>query len=441
MTILSLGSLAGLVDRHGQPTRRLQMLPEDELSSVLIEYKTKSVKHQDHVIASSAGLSVLRSSLSTALTSPNFLASAIAYDRVFFDDPIAHLARTTNNFSFGEAKVNRNRLATIISHMKELKPLIDSGVLIPLCLSAKHEKEEIPLTYSADRFRSCLPETVLQFAHENAVVRPGEMVGGPIVIFEKKVDTPVDCISVSFANDNRKLGKIWLRTDCEMKPDGHLKFAVNLDCRKRKMQSNDEFNAWLEQSINQTTLSLLREVSVELDIAEKLGAHYSTESGFEANLLTFGQSGSLERAVANPANFLTACAPPLKINDPLTVYRFRRENKNRIEDFQASLFATAAALYDSKDYAASARREYDTKIRPQVEALEQAWAKCCGTITKSGSIAAAAVATMCLKYPDLPIVSMLPTAALGAVGAAMPSIAEFRAKRKSIAFLWQRLSY
>ncbi|MCC7337312.1 MAG: hypothetical protein IT422_19660 [Pirellulaceae bacterium] len=440
MKYFSLGSLNGLVDRHGQPSKRLQKLPDDELLSVLIEYKTKALKRQDHVGASGVGLATLRSSLSTELSSPNFLASAIAYDRVFFDDPIARLARTTSKFSFGDVRVNREQLATIISSMNELKPLIDSGVLIPLCLSAKHDKEEVPLTFSEDRFRSCLPDAVLQFAHENAVVRPGEMAGGPIVIYEKEVDEPVDCISVSFANDNRKLGQIWQLTDCEMKPDGRFEFAVNLDSRKRKTPSYDKFSAWVEQSINQTTLSLLREVSVELDAAEKLGAHYATESGFEANLLSFGQSGSLEGAVANPANLLTACAPPLKVNDPIAVHRFRRENKNRIEDFQASLFAMAAALYDSDNFAAAAKREYDAKIRPQVEALDQAWAKCCGTIAKSGSLAAAAVATMCLKFPDLPVTFMLPTAALGAVGTAMPTIAEFRAKRKSIAFLWQKLS-
>lgn len=437
----SLGRLNGFVDRHGKPTKNLQRLPEPELQQELMEYRALAEK-RDRLVKGSAPdrLSGLRSSLSSSIKSKTFLASAIAYDRVFFDDPIASLVSNCSSFRFGEAQIGREQLVDAIMVLRRLRPLIDSGALVPICLSARHERDEVPITYSEDRFRSCLPASVLEYIRQQAIVKPGEMAGGPIVIYEKEVDSPVDCIAISFANDTRKFGNIWQLADCSAKENGEIEFRVSLDSRNRKAPSKQQFDAWCEQSINQTALARLRAIGIELALAEQLGSYYATESIFEAKLLAFAQKKDVTLAVENPANFLVANQSVLKVDDPLDVLRFRRQNENRILDFQQSLFAMAAELHDCEDFTSASKREFDSKIRPQIESLDQAWSKCVGKVLGNSTVAASAAATMYLNGIDLPLAATLPVAALGALGSSLPTVAEYFAKRKGIAYLWQRLA-
>lgn len=426
----------GLITKDGSPTKRMLRIDESELVEMIRSYRESLIKPNCLSESGPQRLTAYRSSISTAIDTPSFFASAVAYDRVYFDDPIAAMMPGKSEFTFGENTLDRRRLATRIRQLKSLHCLTSEGILIPVAMSSLHETEEVPLYYTEDRFRSCLAAPVWKLAHDRAVIHPGEMAGDSMVIHIKEIDRPVRLISVSFRGDG-KPSMVFRLGDASITGglNGKVEFRIP---NSEGPISKDRFDAWVDQSINQTILARLRQVGRELMQAEQLGAFYSTESSFEAELLSFANSSAGSQPAANSTNFLLANRRQLRITDPIVVTKFRSLNRSRIEDFQQSLFAMAQSINGCENFQIAATREFDRIVRPNVEALEQAWGKLKGQVVGDATLAAVGTATMLASGQSLPVAAAL--GALGGIGKALPGIGEYWAKRRGIAFLWHALT-
>lgn len=435
---ISLNKLfKGFIAKDGMPTKRMLRVSEEELACMLQSYGESCLRCVTPTNDSAQGFAAYRSSISTSLESPSFLASAVAYSCVYFNDPIASMIKGKPELTFGDKRIDRERLAKGLQRLRILRPLIDEGVLVPLPISNLHETESIPLYYTEDRFRSNLTESVWKFAQDRAVVHPGEVAGDAMVIYLKEIDRPVPLISVSFQNDGQspgmifKLGKLWFDKK------ENRKFSLEIP-NDKAAPSRPDFDAWVDQSINQAMLARLRHISKEIKQADQLGAFYCTESSFESELLSLANTSDSKKPAANSANFLLSNRKQLRITDPRAVVKFRSMNQSRIRDFQSSLFAMAQSLRDVDDFEVAAAREFDKTVRPQVESLDQAWGKLKGQIVGDATLAVVGAATMFANGTALPVSAAL--GAIGGIGKSLPGIGEYLSKRGGIAFLWQMLS-
>ena len=436
MSINAWQSIDRLVDRTGNPTNRFSLMEERALVDLLEDY-CKLVAKNGEVEGDQSDrmFTSFRSSSSTKRESPSLLASTIVHNKVYVDDPIARHVADSSHFRIGSQEIDRKSLIADILWLRDMRPLISEGVVVPILMTALHKTNEVPIYYSEDLFRSSLPDRVLRLAALHCVVRPGEYLGGPFVVYDKPLDAVSDCIAISFDGDFSGPGMVWAQTEMSFGEENEVSFNLQV---KSPMPhySMHRFEAWVEQCVNRTILSRLEHISRELAFCDRLRSNYATESSFEYKLLSSGEKEG-QLPVANAQNFLLHNS--LIPISPEQVIKFRNHNATRLDDFQQSIYATTASLCSADDFMVAARREFDTRIRPQIESVQQAWYTMYSKSLNAVLISGIAAATNYLTNTAIPMSAVLPLAVAGAAAVSLPHVSEYHAKKKGIAFLWYQL--
>lgn len=211
--------------------------------------------------------------------------------------------------------------------------------------------------------------------------------------------------------------------------------------------TDESFRIWTAQSINRTVLNRLRDIGYELRLAAGLNATYVTESEFEGLLIGTETDPSPRTRRNSAVNFLNAIAPFNSNATPETVAAIRQDKPKLFELFQGNLIHWAAQLKDTDgDFEDRARGLYTKEIAPLVKAINDQFTK---AVVQSGSsvvlAGAGVVALAVTKFAAAPLsiplaIGFGALAAAQAVGQAMPSVAEYRQKKKDIAYVWARLA-
>src|SRR5271157_2596119 len=225
----------------------------------------------------------------------NFLKQTALYvNQVIINDPVFIFSLPRSNYSkvmnqyLGMEKkgIDRQDLSDAAKYMIEHKEAIRSGFIDFLPVSFLHEPpKELPIKYSKVLFSDVLPPELLEFFRKNAEVTPIQHEGGHWIIDPTIPLTPCRAIDISFSREKYKSYPYMLFEMQVIDSDektGWIKFSQTLP---ETPPSQEYFNNWVTQSVNQASRRCFDEVYKEISLASNLGTTYLTHSEFVYQLL------------------------------------------------------------------------------------------------------------------------------------------------------------
>ncbi len=181
-------------------------------------------------------------------------------------------------------KVDRQKLAESAIRLIELRPLIAGGYVKLYPITFELEKDsEVPLLYSDVGFEDCLPPSILEQYKASADVRSVQNDNGRMLVMRDLY--PCRNISIHFQGMESGFAMGYVLTQTEVQPtDQDGRFSV-LNKKSSVPPTKEQFNAWVNQSVNQTARNHYIELSKRIALSEYLGCMFGTEHPFESNLL------------------------------------------------------------------------------------------------------------------------------------------------------------
>lgn len=427
---------SGLIDNKGR-IANLDKLSDNDVSIAISQYingRRETIHREIEEYEAKSSLSALYSSCSVDITNEKILSSALVYESIVVNDPLVTSQETVDVRSI-------NNCLDLFSTMFEL---IRAGIVLILPLQYLNKpSDDIPLLYSDDAFRSDIPQHIYDFVHENAVVNSvvRDEKGRMLVLNGNAYEKRHSALNVSFKNDywiNGVSGYLFQTIESHEKTE-----EGNLNCKAvwdpKMILSEDKFNQWANQSINQAMRSRLAQIYNETYVAEQIGHTYITESSFESKML--GMSGdSSPNMPTDAVRFLNANQTFLRLERPETILELRAKHSLAFKQFNATLISISEELSDIDPdlFDKKAQALYSKEIYPQVEEIRKnvnliQTGSATGFLTGvSGLVAAIA---MSKALPIIPAL-MLPTL----IGA-LPGLNNRRLLNKKPGYIWHRMSH
>lgn len=426
---------SGLIDSKGK-IANLKMLSDDDISIAISQYingRRQTIEREIEEYESKSSLSALYSSSSVNISKEKILSSALVYDSIVVNDPLVT----------SQDSIDKKSIKTCLDLLSTMFELIRAEIILILPLQYLNKPSaDIPVLHSDDAFRSDIPEHIYEFVHENAVlnsvVRDEE--GRMLVLNGSAYEKRHSALNVSFKNDfwiSGASGYLFQTIESyEKTEDGFLNCKVAWDTKQ--ILSEEEFNQWANQTINQAMRSRLAQIYNETYIAEQVGHTYVTESAFESKML--GMSGDSSPAMPTDAvRFLNANQTFLNLERPETILELRTKHSSTFKQFNATLISISEELSDIDPALFNKKAEvlYTKEIYPQIEEIRKnvnliQTGSATGFLTGvSGLVAAIA---MSKALPIIPAL-MLPTL-IGAI----PGVNNHRLLSKKPGYIWHRVS-
>jgi len=239
----------------------------------------------------------------------SLMQTALYLDQIVLPDPIfpytidrSDASSTMNQFLGMPTNegIDRKSLSVVTQQMKRQAPMIAANYLKYYPTSYYLEpSDRIPVTYSENGFSDVLPPTILDYYRENSNVKSLRKTStGWIVENSLRVGRG---IAVNFRYDNDSNMRIYNLFDqkvISMDDDTRIvKFAFSLPDEPPPV---DEFNSWVNQSVNQSARGHYDQLFKGLTLSSKLGASYLTGSKFTQNLLgSKGPEQSISDFISN----------------------------------------------------------------------------------------------------------------------------------------------
>jgi hypothetical protein len=293
---------------------------------------------------------------------------ALYLQRQVLDDPLFRLGAEPGEISgtvssylgLAHGDLDRDDLVSALRFLREVTPMCVAGYVHVLPLSGAFEPpKQVPLTASLDQFRELLPPDVLAWMRRRAVVGVVERVGGQMRAYPATEQRPDPRREIYISLDPEDLSQSQFFQLFEQRI---LSFDEETGLAKFVMRIPDdppslvEYDAWVEQSINQTAAEIYRRRTFEAGIARSLGAQYLTGSQFVFDLLRelHGVTAPEETGVAK--EMLRLDLPVLEQIDTATLMRVRQEEGEAFANFRAELERRIWDLELIADPAARARK-------------------------------------------------------------------------------------
>jgi hypothetical protein len=182
-------------------------------------------------------------------------------------------------------------------------------------------------------------------------------------------------------------------------------------------------------------------VTNEMALAQRLGASYITESGFEARLC--GMAGTQQEYVGSvdAVNFLHAVMDELQLGDPTMVARLRHDYPVVFERFRRSLRSIANELQGTGEgFHDRARQLFDTEIRPQILDVRTAMSKVTFAGIGGGITFGMDIALAVMTGDAVPFIGGLVLATSVGVMAAAQAVPDYLRHRTSPEFIWSKIT-
>ncbi|CAK6714625.1 conserved hypothetical protein [Vibrio harveyi] len=231
-------------------------------------------------------------------------------------------------------KVDRQKLAKAAIRLIDVRPLVAGGYvkLYPVTYELERDSE-VPLLYSGVGFEDCLPPNILEQYKASADVRSVQNDNGRMLVMRGLY--PCRNISVHFQGMENGFAMGYVLTQAEVQstaPNGRFSF---LNKKLSVPPTEEQFNAWVNQSVNQTARNHYIDLSKRIALSEYLGCMFGTEHPFESNLLNMNvgstdiQANTLNCALQMDVPFLeqvsSADLMSIRNNDGEAFQSFRAE--------------------------------------------------------------------------------------------------------------------
>jgi len=370
------------------------------------------------------------------------LASSLIYESIIIDDPLFLFSSSIS--LDGDSQTS---LVKALSLFEWTFKLIRSGFIKILPISFLNKpSDEIPLLYSEDAFRSLIPSHIHDFSHKNAILKSViQNSNGFLILPEEACIKKRKGLSVQFKDDyGINGGSIFFHFDLvienfEEQPDGSLKFCKRV--KPNDTLSEEQFNYWVYQSINEAIISRLSNIYKENSLAITLDHTYVTESKFESKLLAL--SGiECDSDNHNAINFLEANSEFLHIESPEIILELRTKYSQAFERFNYSILNATEELseLDNTNFDKRAKWLFNNEILPQIDEIRDAINSIPSGFTKGtlASLAGFSIAVLTGFVP--PLIPTLMLSAAGGLTEAFPSISTYQNMKKKPGYIWHRIT-
>lgn len=232
------------------------------------------------------------------------------------------------------SKVDRHKLAKAAVKLIELRPLVAGCYvkLYPVSFELERPKE-VPLLYSDVGFEDCLPPRILEQYKLSADVRSVQNDNGRMLVMRDRY--PCRNISIHFEGMENGFAMGYILTPTEVEPTDKDDVYTFLHKKSSVPPSKAEFNAWVNQSVNQTARNHFIDLNKRIALSEYLCCMFGTEHPFESTLLNMNvgtkdiQSNTLNCALRMDVPFLeqvsSADLMSIRNNDGEAFQSFRAE--------------------------------------------------------------------------------------------------------------------
>ena len=274
-------------------------------------------------------------------------------DQVIIPDPLFQYTEEHTQITKASAcllgltpsdRINKEDLCNAIKYVFEIEALIISGIVVMAPVSLFHEQpQKIPIRYSPSAFADVIPEAILEYYRSIAKVYNLVPKDGKIkVIMEKPLELGTR-IMVEFT-DNDCCGKSIFQYY-------HIKNGEknNMIFIPAESITNKEFDAWVNQSINQASNSHFNEVYQELILSAKCGCMYLTRSNIISNVL--------KKAITKPSKQAELATVALSLDLPIAstipiedLISIRQNYGQAFHNFRTELNSKLLTLNMNSDY-------------------------------------------------------------------------------------------
>lgn len=412
-------------------------LPDEELSrrfSFYMNARRSGILHEIGAHPSDAMLNAQFSTWSSKFSTEKVLSSLLVYNKIVLDDPLVS----------SRSAISIEKLLEGLKFFSWLHPLIRSDFVSVYPISYYNKpSESIPLLSSEDSFRSSISPVIHDYVHSNAILRsaiPGDE-GCMLVLSEDAFINRRTALNVGFKGDTlySGVGLFKFKTIEDVKiVDGRMTYREVWD--SNGVLSEEKFQHWAYQAINQAVIARLKAVCNEAALAHELGHTYITESAFESTLLSLSNTQSVE-TISPCVRFLNVNENFLNIESPQQILKLREKYPIAFERFNGSLLSVSEELegVGPEDFDRKSNLLFHKEIMPQVEEVRGAIGQVSsgvvgGTLTNMCAVALAV--TTGSAAPLIP--SLLLTVSQGVAGV-MPAIRNVQAMKKKPQYIWHRI--
>lgn len=219
--------------------------------------------------------------------------SALYIEQFILDDPLFSAASTSTEqgkvlnqaLGMSDGGPDRHAVAKAAESMRLMRHAVSLDVVKFLPFSVILEPSpETPILFSEDRFASSLPADILRFMRSRVQVRSSRKDANGY--FVGRSLEPSRSIVVDFRDANPGDTRAYHLFAHELTDVDEASQTVGFSLRlPETLPESDEFEAWVDQSINQTARSVFEHLRLEQRIASDLVANFLTTSQFTHDLL------------------------------------------------------------------------------------------------------------------------------------------------------------
>ena len=430
MTVLSLDLLvdAGLITASGQAVD-LTELGNDEIRSRISHYSNARIETSEselHDLDSSDSLNALFSTGSANVSKERILSSVLVYKSIIIDDPLVS----------SSASISISRITEGLLFFSWAFELIKAGFVKILPLSFfNRPSSHVPLLHSDDAFRSSIPEHIHEFIHKNVELKSTRAGadGSIFVLSEPAEINKRSLLTVTFKDD------YWVSGATLYQFGTTENGEINWD--RDGVLTQDQFDRWSYQSVNQAMRSRLECIYNESHIGKLTGHTYVTESPFESELLAM--AGHSECSTGHiSAKFIQANSGFISIDSPSTLVELRDKHSEAFERFNYSLLGAADELHglDPEEFEKKAELYFHKEIMPQVDAFRDNINSISSSGIKGTLASLVGISAAIATGSSLPLMTALMTSVAGGGAEAFPSLSQHQKMKHRPAYIWHRIT-
>lgn len=266
----------------------------ERLEKELVDYRQFCVDNFSEIIGEIVDF---RSALKT-FTSIDFVPkglltqTALYLDQFILPDPLFKFTEKKGSqaisqyLGFQKSEFSKDDLAKSCQYLTDVLPMVVGDFVKFFPVSYFFERPNIPLYGPDYYFKEILPDPVLKFFQEHAVVRPMSRSERGGWIIRDEVAAPCRAISVEMDGDDWHRGMVYFLVEQEIvevnKAEGTLVYRNTLP---ETVPDKAEFDVWVEQSIRSVSKNYFDAVFLENQIAAEMSATYLTNNSFTGKLI------------------------------------------------------------------------------------------------------------------------------------------------------------
>ena len=272
---------------------------EQELSLELQKYREYIQGNYANLIKETQSNSKLNVSIESAGKLPNeqlLKQLALYMDRIVISDPVFEFTPTKSNIHAPMSQlmglnprdeIDRVRLAQNVKYMKWTTPLVATQFVKYMPISLIHEApKDLPIHYSPDNFSTDLPKEIFDLFYKTAKVCNVLKKDGVMSYNEDEKLTLGTTIAIGFDREHIRNSRIYQFMTSKIRKIDEKSGKFEMMQYVPDSISRNDFELWVNQSINRAAISEFQATLNEAVLAKKLNCMYMAKSQFTSDLLS-----------------------------------------------------------------------------------------------------------------------------------------------------------